>query len=179
MNDALASHPLPTGLMLAGHPLLSHEHAGGLLNLTVALAGEPLIALARALAKLDGVRVTSGPETDGRERCYLVHCIGFKMVLSAPAGAEHAVALVSRAPQAALAIISDLGAMLEHLMSAPPKFPDAELPPESASEPRLGSMSFASAKRSEPLRRSGLKQGAPLARKTELTRKTPLSRGRR
>jgi hypothetical protein len=150
---------------IAGHELVSHAHAGGLLNLRIALHGEPLSALARAMAKLPGVRVTTGPETESRERCHLVHCLGFKMVLSPPAAEapDHAVALVSRAPQAALAILSDLGAMLEHLMREAPTRPD----PKAAIEPATPS-----------LRRSGLQRGAPLARKTELKRKTPLARGR-
>jgi hypothetical protein len=153
-------------LTIAGHELVSHEHAGGLLNLRLALRGEPLVALARSLAKLPGVRVTTGPETDGRERCHVVHCQGFKMILSAPAAEapDHAVALVSRSPQTALALLSDLGATLEHLMSAPP-LAEAK-PPTERPAPR------------PPLRRSGLQQGAPLARRTELKRKTPLARGR-
>jgi hypothetical protein len=152
-------------LTIAGHELVSHEHAGGLLNLRIALRGEPLVALARALAKLPGVRVTTGPGTDGRERCHVVQCQGFKMILSAPAAEapDHAVALVSRSPQTALALLSDLGAMLEHLMSEPS--PPAEATP-------------ATERPSTPLRRSGLQQGAPLARRTELKRKTPLARGR-
>jgi hypothetical protein len=150
---------------IAGHELVSHEHAGGLLNLRIALGGEPVSALARALAKLPGVRVTTGPEAHGRERCHLVHCLGFKMVLSAPAAEapDHAVALVSRSPQAALAILSDLGAMLEHLMREAPPLPDTKPATERPAP---------------PLRRSGLQQGAPLTRKTELKRKTPLARGR-
>jgi hypothetical protein len=173
MDDALA----PSPLTIAGHELVSREHAGGLLNLRIALRGEPLIALARALAKLDGVRVTTGPETRGRERCYLVHCPGFKMVLSSPPAdaPDHAVALVSRSPQAALAIMSDLGALLEHLMSEPPPLA-AEKP---AREPRSAARETSASNRpSTPLRRSGLQQGTPLARKTELKRKTPLARGR-
>jgi hypothetical protein len=152
-------------LTIAGHELVSHEHAGGLLNLRIALAGGPLVALARALAKLPGVRVTTGPETDGRERCHVVHCQGFKMILSAPAAEapDHAVALVSRSPQAALALLSDLGAMLEHLMREPTPLAETRPAPERPAP---------------PIRRSGLQQGAPLARKTELKRKTPLARGR-
>jgi hypothetical protein len=146
---------------IAGHPVLSQERAGGLLNLRVALGGAPLVTLARALARLDGVRVTTGPEAEGRQRCYLVHCAGFKLVLSTPGAdpADDALALVSRAPQAALALMSELDVLLDGLMKDPPP---VEAPaPEPAARPR----------------RSALRQGAPLARKTPLQRKTPLARG--
>jgi hypothetical protein len=148
----------PPPISVAGHAVVSHEQAGGLLNLRISLRGAPLVDLARALAQEGGVRVTKGPE-----RCFLVHCPGFKLVLSAPTpdAADHAVALVSRAPQAALALLSDLGALLERLMSEPP--------PAVATAP---------AARPSPLRRSTLQPGTPLARKTELKRRTPLARGR-
>lgn len=138
---------------------------GGLLNLQIALHGAPLVALARALATLDGVRVTRGPAGVGPERCYLVHCSGFKMVLSLTddAHADFALALVSRTPQATLALMSELGSLLERLMSAPP--PVAAEPPAVASPPSA-------------LRRTALVQGKPLARKTALRRKTPLARSR-
>jgi hypothetical protein len=150
--------------MIAGYPVTSQEHAGGLLNLRVALGGASLVTLARALAKLDGVRVTTGPEAGGRQRCFLVHCAGFKVVLSASSDepAENAVALVSRVPQPALAIMSELDVVLDRLMSAPPPLPE-----EKPAVPE----------RDAPLRRSGLRRGGPLARKTPLTRKTPLGRG--
>jgi hypothetical protein len=158
-----------TTLAMAGHTLLAHERAGGLLNLRVALHGAPLVALAKKLAQLDGVRVTTGPETADRQRCYVVHCSGFKMVLSAPDG-DQAVALVSRTPQAALALMSELGALLEQLMRDPP--------PEAV-EARSGlTRAPETAARSKPLRRGGLQPGKPLARSTGLTRKTPLARTR-
>jgi hypothetical protein len=153
---------------IAGRPFVVQDRAGGVLNLRVALGGERLVALARALAKLDGVRVTGGPESAGRERCFLVHCLGFKMVLSVAAGddVDFALALVSRAPQAALAVMSDLGGLLERVMSEPPPAP----PVERFAPPRA-------TRTSSSLRGSKLQQGKPLARRTELGRKTPLSRG--
>jgi len=153
-------------MSLAGHAFTVCDRAGGLLNLRIALGGAPLVALARTLAKLDGVRVTGGPTTTGPERVFVVHCPGFKMVLSVPDdGADFATALVSRTPQATLAVMSDLGSHLERLMSEPPPRPEPA-PAESHGVTRS----------SPPLRRSTLKQGKPLARTTGLKRKTPLAR---
>jgi hypothetical protein len=134
-----------------------------MLSLRISLGDGSLVELTRALAKLDGVRLTSGPEGIGGGRCCVVHCPGFKMVVSSPAGQGEgfALALVSRAPQAALSVMSDLGAALERLMSLPPPAPD---PPSAAT--------------TSSLRRSSLARGKPLARKTTLRRKTPLARGR-
>jgi hypothetical protein len=171
---------LATPQMIAGHTFALQDRAGGVLTLRIALRGVPLVALARSLANLDGVRVTGGPEGTGPARCYLVHCLGFKMVLSSDASAEDtadfALALVSRAPQAALAIVSDLGRLLDRLMSEPQRL-SAPAPAD-----RHGSRSAtgdppAAMKRSSALRRSAFQQGKPLARKTELRRKTPLARG--
>jgi hypothetical protein len=160
---------------MAGHRVVSQERAGGLLNLRLALDGAPLVSLARALAKLDGVRVTTGPQAEGHERCYLVHCAGFKMVLSSPTAEapDHVSALVSRSPQAALALMSDLGAQLERLMSEPSPVDEAPTAKEASPARRRSGL-----QQGAPLARSGLKQGAPLARKTPLLRKTPLARGR-
>jgi len=155
-------------LTIAGYTVAAFDRAGGMLSLRVGLHSGSLMDLARALGKLDGVRVTSGPEADGRERCYVAQCPGFKLVVSSPANeaGEFALALVSRAPQAALSVMSDLGTMLERLMSVPwpPRLPD--LVPTTA--PRA------------PLARktSSLSPGKPLARKTSLQRRTPLARGR-
>ena len=154
-------------MSLAGHAITISERAGGLLNLRVALGGAPLVALVRTLAKLDGVRATGGPTTTGPERVFVVHCPGFKMVLSVPEdGADFATALVSRTPQATLAVMSQLGSDLERLMSEPPR------PPEPAPVESRGVV----ARSSLPLRRSTLKPGKPLARTTGLKRKTPLAR---
>jgi hypothetical protein len=62
--------------------------------------------------------------------------------------------------------MSDLGSILERLMVEPLRLD------EPASAGRHGSM-----KTSATLGRSGLRRGKPLARKTELKRRTPLSRG--
>jgi hypothetical protein len=149
-------------LTIAGHSVALVDRAGGMLSLRISLGEGSLDELARALAKLDGVRVTSGPEGFGGDRCCVAHCPGFKMVVSSPGREEgFALALVSRAPQAALSVMSDLGAALERLMSLPPPVPE----PAPATTP-------------SSLRRSPLARGKPLARKTALRRKTPLARGR-
>ena len=158
MSVATDASPL---LTIAGHTVVSLDRAGGLLHLRVGLQGGSLVDLARALGKLDGVRVTSGPEAAGRERCFIAQCPGFKLVVSSPAAeaGEFALALVSRAPQAALSVISDLGATLERLMSMPPP-------------PRLADV-LSKKEPGKPLARQ-----AGLQRKTALQRKTPLARGR-
>jgi hypothetical protein len=152
-------------LTIAGHSITSLDRAGGMLSLRVALNGRSLVELARAVGRLDGVRVTSGSEGAGRERCYVAHCPGFKLVVSSPAGdaADFALALVSRVPQAALSVMSDLGATLERLMTVPPRLAD------------LVSMTTPPSPRRPS---SSLQPGKPLARKTELRRRTPLARGR-
>jgi len=153
-------------MSIAGHAFTVCDRAGGLLNLRIALGGAPLVALVRTLATLDGVRVTGGPTSTGPERGLVVHCPGFKMVLSVPEeGADFATALVSRTPQAALAVVSELGSHLERLMSEAPRIPEpAPVESHGVTRPAL------------PLRRSTLKQGKPLARAAGLKRKTPLAR---
>ena len=161
-----AEHPYSLlGMSLAGHAFTVCDRAGGLLNLRIALGGAPLVVLVRTLAELDGVRVTGGPTSTGPER-FVVHCPGFKMVLSVPEdGADFATALVSRTPQATLAIMSELGSHLERLMSEPPRLPEpAAVAHHGVTRPSL------------PLRRSTLKRGKPLARTAGLKRKTPLAR---
>jgi hypothetical protein len=165
MAAATDASPVMT---IAGYTVASLDRAGGMLSLRIGLHGGALADLARALGRLDGVRVTSGPEADGRERCYIAQCPGFKLVVSSPANeaGELALALVSRAPQAALSVMSDLGATLERLMSVPwpPRLPD--LVSKTTSRPPL------------TRRTASLSPGKPLARKTALQRKTPLARGR-
>jgi hypothetical protein len=162
MTLAPAAHDAPP-LMIAGHSVASVVQAGGMLSLRIALREGSFVELARAMARLDGVRVTSGPEGVGGDRCCIAHCPGFKVVVSAPRAEEagFALALVSRTPQAALSVMSDLGVELERLMSAAARPPDPVpvAPPTSR-------------------RRAPLAQGKPLARKTELRRRTPLARGR-
>ena len=95
-------------MSIAGHAFTVCDRAGGLLSLRIALGGAPLVALVRTVATLDGVRVTGGPTSPGPERGFVVHCPGFKMVLSVPEeGADFATALVSRTPQATLAVVSE------------------------------------------------------------------------
>ena len=177
-----------TPATIAGHPIEVRDRAGAVLTLRIGLGGASILALAQAISRLDGVRVTGGQGGAGRERGYLVHCQGFQMVLSAMveegAGADSsavvALALVSRAPPAALAVTSDLACLLELLMIEPPTLIEVA-PREGASDRRAGEArpgGFASARTSSPLRSSALKPGKPLARKTPLRRKTPLSRGR-
>jgi hypothetical protein len=153
-------------MSLVGHAFTVCDRAGGVLNGRIALGGAPLGALVGTLAKLDGVRVTGGPPSAGPERCFVVHCPGFKMVLSVPEpGADFATALVSRTPQAILAVVSELGSDLERLMSEPPRLPEpAPVESHGVTRPSL------------PLRRSTLKSGKPLARTAGLKRKTPLAR---
>jgi hypothetical protein len=148
-------------ITIAGHSVAPVQRAGGMLSLRIALGDRSFVDLARALAKLEGVRVTGGPEGTGGDRCCVAQCPGFKMVVSAPGGAGEGFALVSRTPQAALSVMSDLGAALEHLMSLPPPAPDPPVVTTPSS-----------------LRPASLARGKPLARKTALRRNTPLARGR-
>jgi hypothetical protein len=171
-----------SGASIAGHALTPQHRSGGMLTLHIDLRGDSLVALARRLAKLEGVRVTGGPEGADRQRSYLVHCQGFKMVLSGPADqsagaasdfaaaavSDFALALVSRTPPATLAVTSDLASILDQLMTEPPPLPEPAPVERQSSQPAQGSS----------LRRSSLKPGKPLSRKTQLTRKTPLARGR-
>jgi hypothetical protein len=162
-----------TPLMIAGHRIVAVEQAGEVLSLRIALQGQPLPALGQRLAQLDGVSVTSGPQGLGRERCLLVHCPGFKVVLSTePGHNDMALALVSRAPQAALAVISELAGLLERLLTAPPAVVEVAVTPskKKPSDEQTKNGSFLK-------RGSSLKQGKPLARGKPLQRRTPLARG--
>ena len=163
-----------TSVAIAGHSLawagMTGGPGGGILNLRISLRGGTLVALARALGRLDGVRVTSGPPIASRGDCFLVHCPGFKLVVSAPApGDDFAPALVSRTVAPALAVPCELSQALAGLMSAPPPaLPASRLAPEpSPPSPKTST-----------LRRTGLQPGKTLLRKTPLARKTPLGRGR-
>jgi hypothetical protein len=163
-------------LTIAGHAVTLDGMAGGIMNLRIGLRGEPLIALARALVKVDGVRVTGGPEGTGRGRCYVVSCLGFKMVLSSPVegGDDVAVAVVSREPQPPLALLSELGSVLDRLMTTPSPAVRGRV---TAREERDGETDAQVQKSSLSLRQSSLRPGKALARRTELKRKTPLRRG--
>ncbi len=138
--------------------------SGGLLNVRVALRGATLAEVGRVLGRLEGVRVTSGPGMAGGA-CAIVHCAGFKMVLSAPApGTDTAMGLVSRTAAPAVAIESPLAAALELLMRAG----RARVPP-------AGSVDADAA--SSTIRRAPLRPGKMLTRKAPLARRTPLRRG--
>jgi hypothetical protein len=175
VSTATADPPPPT---IAGHAFAVGTRAPTMLSLDIALGGEPLDALARALAKLEGVRVAGGPDGADGTRSYLVHGLGFKMVLSSPRGTDDgARALVTRVPQVSLGILSILDVVFDRLMSAPAPIhaEDAAARPDGAD----GEDERSAARRtSSLLRRSTLQPGKPLARKTALTRKTPLARGR-
>jgi hypothetical protein len=94
----IAANDLASPMNIAGRPFSIRERSGGLLNLRVALLGSSASQFARDLAALDGVRVVRGPASIGRGTCFLVHCPGFKIVLS-PGESEAAMsALVSRVP---------------------------------------------------------------------------------
>jgi hypothetical protein len=171
---------------IAGHTFAAAGGAaGGILNLRISLRGSTLAELARVLARLEGVRVTSGPAIASRGDCYLVHAPGFKMVLSAPApGGDYAPALLSRTIDSnppKVAVTCDLAAVFAGLMTAPP--------PPRIDEAPVGAARAAAAVTGETgatgdrspnnstLRRAALQPGKTLARKTPLTRKTPLRRG--
>jgi hypothetical protein len=166
---------------IAGHTFASAGGAaGGILNLRVSLRGSALAELARVLGRLEGVRVTSGPAIAIRGDCFLVHCPGFKMVLSAPApGGDFAPALLSRTLESnppKLAVTCDLSAVFASLMSAPPPARIEESPVAARAATNGASASDRSPK-SSTLRRVALQPGKTLARKAPLTRKTPLRRG--
>ncbi len=161
---------------------------GGMLSLRISLGNAPLVDLARALAKLEGVRVTSGPAIVSRGDCYLVHCPGFKMVLSSPVPADDfAQALLSRTIEPTLAITCELAVLFTRLMSPPaqpaerarvnkPKRLGApENRPESRARTQNGLGGWP---RTSALWRAALQPGKTLMRKTPLARRTPLPRGR-
>ena len=163
---------------IAGYSFALQEKSGGMLNLRISLRNAALADLARALAKLEGVRVVSGPAIVDRGICYLVHCPGFKMVLSLPApDADFAHALLSRTPEPTLAVTCELGTVFARLMDAPAP------QPEKGRSRWPGSVAVTADRlvltRTSALRRTVLQPGKALARKTPLRRKTPLARGRR
>ena len=164
-SSVIASYPFS----VEGRP------TGGMLNLRVALKDAPLVELARALGKLEGVRVTVGPAIVSRGDCYVVHCPGFKLVLSATApGSDFAQGLLSRAIEPALTIACELSQLFGRLMKAPPRPAGASDRPSDVVD-RAARPAWMGA---STLRRSALQPGKTLARKTPLTRKTPLGRGK-
>jgi len=165
------------GVGVGGNGVIPGGVPGGILNVRVALRGTPLADLARALARVEGVRVTSGPRMTAGE-CYLVHCPGFKMVVSSPApGTDTAQGLVSRTADAAVSVTSDLAVALDRLMRATPaavvRAPIVVTPEPIATtgtDPDSGPPN-------STLRRAPLRPGKMLARKAPLARRTPLRRG--
>jgi hypothetical protein len=187
---------------IAGRPFSIRERSGGLLNLRVALLGSSASQFGRDLAALGGVRVVRGPESIGRGACFLVHCPGFKVVLS-PCESEAAMsALVSRVPMdVGSEMTSELTATLTILMRQQPPRPSdtstwrkgftfgrQQTSSRIAGAPPIQHQSFSAASflgKRKPLqagdapllRQTALRPGQPLARKTPLTRGTPLARG--
>ncbi len=148
---------------------------GGILSVRVTLRRASLADLARALGRLPGVRVTSGPAMSaGGGDCYVVHCPGFKMVLSSPEpGTDNAAGLVSRTAPAAVTLTSELATALDGLMRTAPR-PAATKPPAPLSDPTAQATDDGPP--SSTLRRAPLRPGKTLARKAPLTRRTPLRR---
>ena len=146
--------------------------AGGILSLRVTLRGATLADLARALGKLPDVRVTSGPAMSaGGGNCCVVHCPGFKMVLSPPEpGTDNAAGLVSRTAPAAMALASELAIALDGLMRMAPRAAAATPPVPAAAD------TIASRPPTSTLRRAPLRPGKTLTRKAPLARRTPLRR---
>jgi hypothetical protein len=168
----------PGSTTIAGHRFSIEGMAGGMLSLRISLRGGALVDLARTLSKLDGVRVSSGPAIVSRGDCYLVHCPGFKLVLSSPLPADDfAHALLSRAVEPSLALTCELGTLFARLMSSPAPRPERAAPRQP--EPETDATARPIWPQTSTLRRAALQPGKTLARKTPLRRKTPLSRGRR
>jgi hypothetical protein len=199
----IAANDLSSPMNIAGRPFSIRERSGGLLNLRVALLGSSASQFARDLAALGGVRVVRGPESIGRGTCFLVHCPGFKVVLS-PCEAEAAIsALVSRVPiEVGSEMTSELTATLTILMREQSPRPSdtstwrkgftfgrQQTSSRIAGAPQTQHQSFSAASfvgKRKPfqsgdaplLRQTALRPGKPLARKTPLTRRTPLARGK-
>ena len=199
----IAANDLASPMNIAGRPFSIRERSGGLLNLDVALLGSSASQFARDLAALGGVRVVRGPESIGRGTCFLVHCPGFKVVLSPDESEAVMSALVSRVPmEVGSEMTSELTATLTILMrEQPPKPSDTSTwrkgftfgrqrtSSRIAGAPQSQHQSFSAAsflgKRkplpagdATPLRQTALRSGQPLTRKTPLTRRTPLARGK-
>jgi hypothetical protein len=159
-------------LAIAGHAFTwvgaNGGAPGGMTQLRVALRGATLGDLARALARIEGARITGGPAIASRGGCYLVHCPGFKMVLSMSEPADGvAQALVSRNVAPALVGECELSTALARLIDASHGRAETPSAVERPSWPR-----------GSTLRRAALQPGKTLARKMPLVRRTPLGRGK-
>jgi hypothetical protein len=125
----IAANNLASTINIAGRSFSIRDRAGGLLNLRVALHGSTALELARDLAALDGVRVVRGAESIGRGTCFLVRCLGFKLVLSAEEADKSMSALVSRVPtDVGSEKTSELSATLTLLMQEQPSRPSDSSP---------------------------------------------------
>ena len=198
----IAANGAAAPMTLAGRPFSVRERVGGLLNLRVAIHGDTASDFARDLGALSGVRVVRGPESMARGTCFLAHCPGFKLVLSAHEADGTMSLLVSRAPtEAGSEKTSQLSSMLTLLMQAQPSRPsdtspwrkefafEKTTPPRPLRSPLPRPQSFSAAsflrKRkpspsspAQPLRQTALRPGEPLARGKPLVRRTPLGRGK-
>ena len=166
---------------VAGHTFawagLTGGGTGGILNLRVALRGVTLADLARTLGRLSGVRVTTGPAMSGGAGCYVVHCAGFKMVLSSPEpGSDAAAGLVSRTAPPTTPATGELSTALDGLMRTAPLKTQAAAPAKNQSAEAAAEGPMAGAPTST-LRRAPLRPGKTLTRKVPLARRTPLRRG--
>jgi hypothetical protein len=199
----IAANDLAPPINIAGRPFSIRERAGGLLNLRVDLLGSSASQFAQDLAAQGGVRVVRGPESIGRGTCFLVHCPGFKMVLTAGESEAAMSALVSRVPiEVGSEMTSELTATLTILMREQPPRPSdtstwrkgftfgiQQTSSRIAGAPQNQHQSFSAASflgKRKPLeagdapllRQTALRPGKPLARKTPLTRRTPLAKGK-
>jgi hypothetical protein len=173
-------------MTIAGHAFTVKERAGDLISLRIALQGSLISELALKLSGLSGVRVTKGPEGMGRRRTFIAQCPGFKVILSADETADAVMALVSPvADDVRAAPVSELRVLLTGLMKPPAPPPPSEAKPSWREGFTFGTKSHSHdsqpgvALKASPLRRTALAPGKPLARKTLLTRRTPLGRGGR
>jgi hypothetical protein len=168
-----------TSQTIAGHAFTVEQRPAGVLHLRISLHGGSMAELALRLTAIQGVRVTRGP--DGLTRCYVAHCAGFTIVLSAEDGADSALALVSPTPKNVEPVPgSELSTLLAGLLANP-----APRPTDTSPWRRrfvFGKQSVVSrsveAKGSPHLPRTPLAPGKPLSRKAPLMRKTPLGRGK-
>lgn len=195
----IAPNDLSVPMTIAGRAFSIRDRAEGLLNLLVALPDSTASEFARDLGGLGGVRVVRGPESLGRGNCFVAHCPGFKVVLSANEADGSMSALVSRIPtELGSEEKSELSATLTLLMqgqvarrsaTAPWRrgftFGEPAKPPPISGAPPARQKAFSAASfgkkklspSAQPLRQTALRPGKPLARKTPLVRHKPLRSG--
>jgi len=195
----IAANDSSVPMTIAGRAFSIRDRAGGLLNLRVALHDSTASEFARDLAALGGVRVVRGPESVGHRNCFLAHCPGFKVVLSADEDDGSMSALVSRIPtELGSEEKSELSATLTLLMQGQVSWRSATspwrrgftfgkpakpspIPGAAPVQKAFSAANFARKKKlspsAQPLRQTALRPGKPLARKTPLVRHKPLRRG--